>query len=452
MNSMRALLFGAFACGLLTGFSGPPEPGGESADPGRVWTMREAVRVALEDNPDVAMVARRVEEAAAHLARARSAYAPRIAVGGGYHATDRPGQAFGMILNQGAFAPGMDFNRPGTVDNLNVHARVEYTLYDGNARGAARDAARESGVAAEAMEEAVRNDIALAVVRVFLRGRQAGARIDAARAHLEALAKAVEYAEQRSQAGAMIEAEVLHLRVEEARAREELLRAENALELVKRAFVRLLGMSHQPLEFDADSWAEAIPPVSPEAASGGVVRPELESAARERAAAAAEVRRSRAGLRPHVSLFGRVDHDRGWETDGSGESWSAGITVDYTLWDRGAVRSEAAAARSRLGAAEARERRVRLAIEQEIAEARLEHEEAAARVQVTREWLELARENVRLARARFEEGAYLAYQYSEAESRLVAARFAHESARIDRVAAAAAVRRAEGHFPLENLP
>lgn len=430
--------------GSLTGLA-ESSPTGEAS---RNWTLPEAVTFALENNPDVGISRERLAAAQADFDRARAAYSPVLSVGSRYDATDNPSRAFGSILNQEAFEPGMDFNSPGTIDNWNSHAMVTWPLYDGGRRAGSLEAARAGADSLRAQKEAVRNDIAFGVARAFFEIIQADEVIVALETQLDTQEKTLATAEAQVSRGALLEAEALHIRVDRARVREDLLRSRHAAALARRAFVNLLGLPYSEPKLEPGDAARVVPP-SPDVT---LLRPELEVAQKSREAAAAEVQVAEAAKRPQVEVFGRVDHDQGWRTDGSGQSWSAGIALRFDLWDGGSASSQTRGARARLREANEAERKVQLALEHEAEQARLGFEEVQQRLEVAREALELARENARLARARFERGALLATQLTEAESSLTSAQVRLAIAETDLAVTTAALRRALGLFPIPLEP
>ena len=62
--------------------------------------------------------------------------------------TDSPMNAFGSILNQRAFNFGLDFNNPGTIDNLNATALLGVNLYSGGQVSAGKRAAEAARASA----------------------------------------------------------------------------------------------------------------------------------------------------------------------------------------------------------------------------------------------------------------------------------------------------------------
>ena len=88
------------------------------------WTLDRAVLTALERHPDARVARARVDAAQAMVDQAQSAWRPQVSLSGRYTDTNSPMMAFGSILNQRAFNFGLDFNRPGNIDNLNATGTV----------------------------------------------------------------------------------------------------------------------------------------------------------------------------------------------------------------------------------------------------------------------------------------------------------------------------------------
>ena len=88
------------------------------------------------------------------------------------------------------------------------------------------------------------------------------------------------------------------------------------------------------------------------------------------------------------------------------------------------------------------QRKLRLALDLEVEQARLDLKAANERLAVTEQVVAQASESAGLTRARFEQGAALSTQLIDAETALVAARVRRAEAEADRQIAIAAVRKA----------
>jgi outer membrane protein TolC len=157
----------------------------------------------------------------------------------------------------------------------------------------------------------------------------------------------------------------------------------------------------------------------------------------------------RAGYRPRISAFGSLDYDYGWRTDGDRQSYTVGVLAQWDLWDGRRTRGKVSEAEANFEATREQERKVRLAIELEVEQARLQLQEANERLAVTGSAIALAEESARLTRARFAEGLALATQLIDAETALTTAQIRHIEAESDRRIAIAALRKALGVSQLD---
>jgi outer membrane protein TolC len=363
-----------------------------------------------------------------------------------YQRTDNPMMVFGLILNQRAFSPALNFNDVPTVDNLNARATLTYPLYAGGAITAQRRAAKAGSAAAEADARAIRNTLAFEVARTFHNVLKTKAFIEAAEAAVRAFEANLKIAQQRREAGTLLKAEVLDVEVRLTQARENLVRAKNANALAKRALLNLMGLEQPDITLVPPAGAPEPPPASTTPAR----RPELDAAARRAEAAAATVRAARSGWLPRLGLFGSLQTDHGFEMDGDGNSWSAGALAQWDLWDGRLTHAKVQEAKANLDTAREYERQLRLAVNLEAEQARLNLHEARQRLEVTARAVQQAEESAKLTRARFRQGLALATQLIDAETALTAARVRRAEAEADERIAVAALRKALGLPQIES--
>jgi outer membrane protein TolC len=112
------------------------------------------------------------------------------------------------------------------------------------------------------------------------------------------------------------------------------------------------------------------------------------------------------------------------------------------LWDGFSTRARIRLAAANLESAHENERKLRLAIEFEVQQARLDVNAAAERLTVSATSVEQAAESADLTRKRFEQGLALATQLIDSETALVAARVRRAEAESDQRIAIAALRKA----------
>lgn len=417
---------------------------------GETWTIDRAVEVALENNPDLRAAEARLEGAEAMREEARSHALPQLSLKSSYTQTDSPMMAFGSILNQRAFTFDLDFNDPGTIDNLNATASVGVNLYAGGRVSAGRRAAEAGLNAAEFDAAAARHRLVAETVRSYLDIRKAREAVAAVEAGVKAYEAAVSNAQLRFEAGQVLKADLLSLEVTLAQTREQLVEARHYQSLAERGFVFVLGLpaAERSIEMPPSdpSLERIVEPQSLDYRS----RPELQ-ALRQREEAARQMRRVASGARrPSVTGFASYQYDHGWETGRDGDAWMAGVAVNYDVFNGGKSSARLRQAEAQLSELREYMRKADLGIGLEVERARLAVELAKDRVAVTELSLAQAGESAALSRARYEEGALLTSELIGVEGRLMEARMRRAAAVADRITAVAELRRAVGLSPVQE--
>ena len=406
-----------------------------------VWTVQEAVSFALDNSPDVRIALQRIKGAQAAVVAAQSAFYPSIGLSAGYGRTNNPMYSFGNILNQGQFTSDIDFNNPGTSDNLNMTGSVQYRFYNGGSDEAGVRAARAGEQAAHFEQEAVYSMLGFEVVRSFYSIVQTEENVQARESALKAIEVSLQAAQARFDAGDLLKADLLNLEVQQSRAAENLILARHGLELVRRGFLNLLGLKQGSAKIDTAQQAKQAVPEKPTYEQ----RPELTRLNALLEAAEAKVRKARGGYYPSADLFGSYQVDKGFEFDeGSGNSWIAGVKVNYNLFNGHRTSSEINRATAELAEIREQRQKLELAFNYEIEQASLAFKQAEERLQVTKKMVEQAVEGARLSRERFKEGVTLASDLIEVENRLTDARVHNLMAKAARRIAIADLRRAAG--------
>lgn len=413
-----------------------------------VWTVQKAVQFALVNSPDTGLARQRINSAAAQIDRAHTAHYPQLILGAEYSQTDNPMYSFGNILNQGAFTPDIDFNDPGRTDNLNLQARLQYRLYNGGKDQAGIEAAQAGEHASRFALAAVHSELAFQVVRSFHTLIQAEETVEARRSAVEAIEASCNVARARFNAGDLLQTELLNLEVQYSTAEEQLIGAKHNLDLAQRGFLNLLGLEQGTVSIDPITEIDQELPGSNHSAR----RPEMEKIEADIQAAEAMLRQAEGGYYPTVDGFAGYQVDKGWEMDGDGNSWMAGVKVNYDLFQLQRTGAAGAKAMADLALLREQKRKINLGIDYEIEQARLSVEQAGQRLQVTDKMVDQAMESARLSRERFKEGLLLSSEVIDVENRLTNALLRNTLAKSSKRIAVADLRRAMGlpQFPGTN--
>jgi outer membrane protein TolC len=409
----------------------------------RVLTLREAVRVALQQNPDLATAQQRLAAARAGLRQADAAFWPQVRVSEGYAASDNPVQAFMMTLNQRAFNFGANFNHPETTDNLNTKVLATYSLYSGGSDLATRQAVRLGAEARQNSMDAVRNDLVFEVTRSFYTISKARQFMRTAGAAAASMESNLGIASNRFAQGTVLKSDFLDAEVRLSEARENLVRSQHALAISQTIFRNVLGVGEKENVTAAEGAFETTSQTVVEPLDVSR-RPELLAARKAVDATERHVRAAFGGHLPRVNAFASYDLDSG-DVNRFADSWVAGVSVDLDVFDGFLTRGKVAEARANLAAVREELRKTELALQLEAKQAQLNLDEAQTRLATTGQAAAQAEESLQITKERYANGLALLTQLLDAETALTAARQRRAAAEADCQIARAALDRALGY-------
>ncbi len=406
-----------------------------------VWTGPEAVRFALQNNPDAQIALKRIAASAAAIKEAGAAFYPQLGVQAGYSRTNTPMYSFGNILNQGVFSNSIDFNDPGETDDLQFMLGLTYRIYNGGQSQAGVDAANARKKAAMLQEKAVKNSLGFAVVKSFFNIVQAKGNVSARQAAVQAIDASIQAARARFEEGDLLKQELLNLEVQQSLASEDLIQAQHGLALSKQSLLNVLGLTGDQVEINLDQTPLQPVPAQPDFKD----RSEILAMQFLIQARQAGLRQARGGYYPTADAFGSYQVDKGFETgSGSGDSWMAGLRVNMTLFD--GKQTEARVQQASIALAQEKDelRKMELAYALEIRQAVLTLDQTDKRCRVTEKMMASARASACLFRERFKAGLVLSSELIDAENRLTEAQVRHTLANAEHRIAVANLRRACG--------
>lgn len=390
-------------------------------------TLDESVEYALAHNPRVAAARERIEAAASRIGQAASAMKPQLEARAGYTDTTPASRDF---------------------RNYSAVLSARQLLYDSgetDARTAQARSQRDAITAdLRALEQDIANEVAHDYLDVLLAQRLVEVAVevrDQAREH-HSLAKA------RYDAGTVARADVLRAEVEVARAQLDMISAEKRHELALARLRNTLGMGQdEPLAVAGVQ--PGFPPVIDRGTAFEVAqanRSELMAFDAEIAGGEAAVRAARASSRPEVSLqgdWGARDND----FPPGDEAWTIGLTASTSLFDGGLTRERVDEARANVRVLQADREELAQQIELKVAEALLNEREARQRIDLAEEEVALARHSMEVSSGRYRVGEATLVEVIDARTALSRALAGQAEALYDYHRAHADVARAMGLLP-----
>ena len=401
------------------------------AAPAQAESLEQAWARALES--DRSLVAVRLETEAARLeaAAARGLRYPALRTSGSFlQFADAPAFDFS--------AAGIPLQLPELVDGDNTvigSVLMTLPLYTGGRISSAIDAADEGTRAREAMETQAVQQTKLEVVQAYVDVLRAQRALDVAASNVASLEAYVDEVHSMFEREAVPRNDLLAAQVALADARQNRVRAGNALNLAVASYNRRLG---KPLTREV-ALEPALPPIRSDIDDASIEqliaralenRKELDALQAQANAAGRLANVERARLRPQLALNGSYSYLENQALDRERFA-SASVTLSWPLFDGGATRNRTAALRRTQQALEERRVDLESAIALETRRAWLDRQEARGRVAVTAEAVAQSEENLRITRRQYQAGLVISTRVLEAESLRVVSRTNHDNALLD---------------------
>jgi outer membrane protein len=418
------------------------------AEPATVrLTLTDALDRARANSPRLESLA--ALEAAAEAARsgALAERLPLVDLSGGYTRYSNVDE-FALTL------PGLGTRTlfPNIPNNYRLHAGASLPLYTGGRI--------ESAIAAaDRQREAAVQDRSVAVNDLLLETQTAYWGLVTARESARVLAEAegtyeahLKDAKNRYEVGTAASNEVLAVQVERDRAELARLQAENSAAVVNENLIRLVGLPPGSRVEPAEPLNE--PPASPSdtealvtAAQAG--RPEILALQARAKAARVSIEIQKSINRPQASLslgydFADPNPRILPPQDEFRSTWSAGVVVAVRAFDGGRAAAAVAQASAQADALDRQLEDLKARLRLEVTSRLLDLSSARATLAVTARNLDAAKENVRVARDRYQEGVIPSSELLDAETALLRAALDQTSASTQVRIALANVDRAVG--------
>ncbi len=449
------LLASVFVTALVLGFStqiSALEPIEKTA-PGKTFNLKQAIDYALANNPDLQIAVERIGQADAQLGEALSAFYPQISARVGYQHSNNPVQVFSMAVAQREFDPASigNINNPGYRQNFRPEIMGKLSLFRGGQDYYQHQAA-ELGVAVAELEKATvinsLNEMVTAAYYGYLAASEAN---KIAKDSVVAVSSELAQTQKEFDAGMVLKADVLSLKVKLAEAQENQIKTANGIELALISIKTLLGLANE------QSFSLSVPAKLPvPVASSSITellslalgqRPELQAAIKQMDISKRQIRVEQGAYLPRADAFvsyGQDSQDPGFSS--RQENVTAGVSVEIDLFSGFNTKHRVSAAERKAAQARETERKTRLNIEQEVKTAYLKLQEALARLHVTDAAVSAADEALRLVNEQRRADTVTVTRYLEVETARNKAHANAITAQYDALTAEASLKRAVGDF------
>lgn len=374
-------------------------------------SLREAVRVALRENPAIAAASESVEAATARVDQARGGVRPKVNYSESFARSDNPVFVFSSLLTQHQFGESNfaigPLNRPDFLNNFQSQITVDQTIYDaGQTRRAVHSADLGRQLTGEEARR-VRMETVAGVVRAYYGAVLAAESLKSAEQAVRSAEADLGRAESIHAAGMSTDADVLSIRVHLAAMTEQRIRRGADLEVARAALNDALGL---PLDAPHALVTTLTPMTLPDkpldewerSASGE--RPETRQTRLATSLAQTETAGARASLLPQIAFHAGFEADRQRFINRGGANWLAAVTVRWNLFNGGSDQARIAEATHAERSAQAGAARADSAVRLQVRRAWAEARAASQRIEVAQAAMAEAEESLRITQNRYEAG------------------------------------------------
>ncbi len=414
-------------------------------------SLEQAVNIALKNNPTVQAATAYADAAQHAIDAARAGYLPQLDFSEGVTRGNNPVYVFGTLLTQRQFtAANFDLgflNTPPPVNNFRTQFSASMPLYDfGRTSGRVRNARIQSrGVRENASR--TEQSVVFDVINSYLNGLLAREQVRVAGAAAAMSQADLDRARAREQQGLAVASDVLSAQAQVAQAKENLIRAQNAVAISQAALNVAMGVSEDaPTQTQGKLAAVQVSVGSIANLQQQALkqRPDYHEAQLQAERAGNSVSLARKEFLPRIDMMGSWEQDNQTFASRGGNNWVAGATLTFNIFNGGARRAQIAESRAYQRRAEAMRRQMESAVRLQVREAYLNLNAALQRVEVSRDSAAQAEESLRILQNRYDAGLATIMDVLRAETMRTTAQNNHLNAVYDYRLAFAALDLATG--------
>ncbi len=416
------LLFAAFWGATLFAQDTAPEK----------WDLKQCIEHGLANHPLLKIAENTVENRQASLQQSRAYWDPKLDMRASWN---RRRNDSGGSLDD-------------LVDSTSESVGLSKVLLDSGQNRYDRLNAENSLKAAAFSRENTRIEIASGIKKAFFVAQQAQALVQVREETLDGCQKHLEKVEGYVEVGTRAPYDITRARVDVANAQVELISARSRLKVARANLARAVGLEG---ELDvADFEISSLPSTSAakeELKDKAFARPELVAASYDIESANARVKGLKKSLQPVV--LASADYSWNGTITPLNRQWSAGVSVNWPVFDGRLTKSRVDAARSQLESTRESYRNLKLIVSAELENAVTAFEDALERFRATEMFVQQASESMYLAEGRYDAGLGNPIEINDARVEYTRARGNNVVAYFDSLIAMAELERVAGDLPVE---
>jgi outer membrane protein TolC len=374
-------------------------------------SLRDAVRLALENNQAVAASGAAEGAAQSRIREARAGFLPKVNYSESWTRSNNPVYVFSSLLTQHQFAEQNfqigPLNRPESLNNFQSLVTIDQTVYDaGQSRHAVRSAELTKNIAGESRRLTEMETVA-AVVRAYYDSVLSVEELNAAIQAVRSAEADLRRAEAVRTAGLSTDVDVLSIRVHLASVEEQRIRRSADVDVSRAALNDALGFpldTQHKLTTPLSRAAVTLSSLEEYESSGAQGRPEVQQAKRAKELAETHIADTRSSLLPQIVVHGAFETDRQNFYERGGGNWLGSVSLHWNVFNGFSDKARIEEGKSLLKRSEADEQRTNSAVRLQIRRAWADLRAAEQRIEAAEATVAEAEESLRITQNRYEGG------------------------------------------------
>jgi outer membrane protein TolC len=371
-------------------------------------TLEQVFADALNKNQLIHAAKADTQASEQQLFAAEGQYLPKLSVSTGYTQFNETPSAKANFGGQSVQFP------MGQAGSFNAQAMVSIPVFTSGKIEHGIDAAKAVNLATQHNEVTTALNIKLKVANVFIVILRSQKGLNVAQSHVNNLKAHVKDVNNLYQQGVIARNDLLAAKVKLSNAKQLVIQQDNQLNIAKAQFNQLLNRNlSNEVEF-----VEAFPEFSGDNLAllfkqALKQRPELEVLAEQIRSLEAQAQSEKANLLPQVNLNGGYQYQEN-EYQASEGLWMANVTLNWTLFDGSTNHRSQAVNRQALSLKSQRDDFISN-IHLQVRQAWLDIQETLKRIEVAKQAIEQADENLKVSTERYQQGLAVHTEVLDAE-------------------------------------
>jgi outer membrane protein len=391
-------------------------------------SLKQAVQIALGENPVLAAAKSQVEIAEQRVIQGRSGFLPRLNVSEGLQRTNNPTQVFSNKLNQENFTES-DFainrlNQPNAINDFATNFTATWPIYDGGRSWHGWQQAKIGKDASAYALERSRQQVIARTTAAYAGVLLAIENLAVVEAALKTAGANLSIASNRYGSGMAVKSDLLQAQVRQSDLEQQKLMVEGQIEVGRSILNAAMGVPDQlrfeltdrletPLSLDGtiESWLS----ISQDR------RLDLKELNAREAMAKEEIEKAKAAYLPSLDLIGNYQiHTE--DFDGSADNYSVGAVVSLNIFSGLETSAKVSEAQAALRQVQALRRQMQSQVALEVRQTYVQAASAFQRISVARQMMVQAEESLRIVANRYATGLLTIVDMLTAETTLQQAR------------------------------